>query len=228
LAKGQLSLGAAAGVSDNFLNSNIANQPYSLNKSKFGCLLGTRIDYWLSGKFGLEAGPELIQKNHSIERTDSFFGVVENYVNTYLQVPVGVNWNFGNKNIRGFVGIGGYLGYWLAGRINGRIPDILDANDSIYRNGQGSESIRLISYNEKYVFDAQRDNRLEIGWFGSVGINFLYSQKWNIFVETRYYQSLSDQQKSYMINQVPRYNQTYSLFAGCNFMLGHYNVKGRI
>jgi hypothetical protein len=228
LAKGQLSLGAAVGFSDNFLNSNIANQPYSLNKSKFGYLLGTRIDYWLSGKFGLEADPELIQKNHSIERTDSFFGVVENYVSTYLQVPVGVNWNFGNKNIRGFVGIGGYLGYWLAGKINGSIPDILDANDSIYRNGQGSESIKLITYNEKYVFDPQRDNRLEIGWFGSVGISYQYSQKWNIFVETRYYQSLSDQQKSYMVNRVPRYNQTYSLFAGCKFMLGHYNVKGRI
>jgi hypothetical protein len=224
-ANGQLSVGAAAGVSDNFLNSNIANQPYTLNRPKVGYSLGAKIENWLPGKFGLEADPEIIQKNHSMERTDSFYGIVENYRNTYLQVPVGVNWRFGKKKVFGFVGLGGYLGYWLAGRIKGRVPDILNANDSIYPNGQGSESIRLVSYDEKYVFDPKRDNRLEIGWFIGAGVNYRYRRKWIIFTETRYYQSLSDQQKSYMINQVPRYNQTYSLIAGCKFLLGHYGLK---
>jgi len=228
LAEGQLSIGLATGISDNLLNSNISNQPYTLNKSRVGYSLGARIDFWLPGKFGLETDPGLIQKNHSIGRTDSFSGVVENYIDSYLQLPVGVNWNFGKKRILGFVSLGGYFGYWLAGRIKGRIPDILNATESIYPNGQGSESIRLVSYNEKYVFDSQRDNRIEIGWFVGAGINYRYRKKWIIFVETRYYQSLSDQQKSYMINQVPCYNHTCSLFAGCKFILGHYDGKGRI
>lgn len=226
LASGQLSLGTLAGISDNFLNSNISNQPYTLNRSKVGYSFGAKMDYWLPGKFGLEANLEVIQKNHSTERTDSFYGIVENYINTYLQVPVGVNWRFGKKKVCGFVGMGGYLGYWLAGRTKGRIPDILNANDSIYPNGQGSELIRLVNYDEKYVFDPIRDNRFEIGWFVDAGINYRYRRKWIIFAETRYYQSLSDQQKLYMINQVPRYNQTYSLFAGCKFILGHYGLKG--
>jgi len=46
-----------------------------------------------------------------------------------------------------------------------------------------------------------------------------------VFVEGREIQSLTDQQKNYMINQIPRYNQTFGLTLGCLISLKRVTAK---
>jgi len=76
------------------------------------------------------------------------------------------------------------------------------------------------SYNEKYTFDTRRDNRIEAGWLAGAGVSYLFANKYNVFAEGRYMQAITDQQKNYMINQVPRYNQTYAVNIGCMMRIG--------
>jgi hypothetical protein len=47
-----------------------------------------------------------------------------------------------------------------------------------------------------------------------IGVSYQLSTRYNLFIEGREIQALTDQQKNYMINQIPRYNQTFALTFG--------------
>lgn len=75
-----------------------------------------------------------------------------------------------------------------------------------------------IAYNESHTFDERKDRRLELGWLTGLGISYQLA-RYTLFIEGRYSQSFLDQQKNYMLNQIPRYNQTYMAQIGCLFLL---------
>lgn len=58
---------------------------------------------------------------------------------------------------------------------------------------------------------------MEFGLLAGTGVEYWLQQKYRFFIEARYYYGLSDQQKNYMINQIPRYNDTYVIEASCMF-----------
>ena len=71
-----------------------------------------------------------------------------------------------------------------------------------------------MNYNEKYSFSTVKDNRLEFGWVAGIGASYETENGYRFFIEGRYQYSFTDQQKNYMINQVPRYNDTYGIHLG--------------
>jgi hypothetical protein len=88
--------------------------------------------------------------------------------------------------------------------------------DTVYHNSNPKtlfEENKPYNYNQPYEFNSTRDNRFEFGWLLGIGVSY-DAKMYKLFIEGRLTQSMTDQQKKYMINQVPRYNQTYILSVG--------------
>lgn len=211
----QISIGMQLGATDNYLNTSINNLPSTVIKSHLGYKIGIPILYKISSTILIEGCPSLIQKNYSINRTDSLEGIVTQYNNTYTQLGVICHFVYG-RQLQVFGGAGYYVAYWLTGTLKGKVPDIF----SVSTNGTTqNENFRLASFNEKYSFNPQRDNRFEMGWLATCGLEYHCIDPYTLFLKCSYSQSLTDQQKSYMINQIPQYNQTFSFSVGVLYSL---------
>ena len=66
---------------------------------------------------------------------------------------------------------------------------------------------------------------MEFGWIAVIGISYETNNGNRIFIEGRRTYSFTDQQKKYMINQTPRYNDTYGINVG--FLMSLDNLSGR-
>jgi opacity protein-like surface antigen len=203
-SKAQTSFGLEAGVSESYLSTNISNRAASSIGYDIGYTINVPVQFKIKQSFYIETLLGITQKNYSINRTDSFAGITQSFVNTYLQLPVMAKYIHG-KQFQWFVDAGGYLSYWLSGRQEGTIPNIF---------GQSSGFIGLASYNDKYQFNSETDNRLEFGWVAGAGVQYHVNNKYMLTASCRYYQSLTDQQKKYEINEIPQYNQTFTFSIG--------------
>jgi opacity protein-like surface antigen len=204
--RAQVNLGLQAGVSLNSLHTNIADRPHTSIHSREGYTAGLLFQYALPHGVFVEASPGLVQKNYSIDRTDSFAGVYQSSTNTYIQLPVMLYYAYGGR-FKALAGLGVAGSYWLAGSVKGTTPDIFSATGVTGPNGT-TEDILLRSYAEKYTFDARRDQRWEFGWLAGAGVQYSFYHSYTVLLRCLYYQSLTDQQKHYMTHQVPQYNRT--------------------
>ena len=75
------------------------------------------------------------------------------------------------------------------------------------------------SYNQKYVFNSSKDNRLEFGLTGGAGISYELFQTYTFYLEGRYLRAMTDQQKHYETNQAPRYNDNFGVSLGCTIQV---------
>ncbi len=153
---------------------------------------------------GLRAEVEASEINYRFYRTGYFTST--NYIthNTYLKLPVMTQFRFGGEKVHGFLNAGVYAGCWLAGRQKGTITDP--------RNG------RVITINEPYVFNKEKDQRADFGLAGGVGIEYLPAEHWAIHIEGRCYYSFISQTKPYMIVRDNRYNTTLTIQAGVSYI----------
>lgn len=213
-AAAQLSVGVEGGYNKNYLVTNNANRAFTNYLPLSGFTVGIPIQYKISNWFSIATDPTFIGKNYSQQRSAFFIGVYQENYNNYVQLPLMGHFMFGGKKLQGFLNVGVYAGYWLSSRVKGVMPNILD----ITNNDTASNSIydyqNPHNYNEKYTFDNRKDNRIEAGWTGGLGVAYDLNYRYQIFTEARLLYDFTDQQKNYMINQVPRYNTIYSINAG--------------
>jgi hypothetical protein len=203
--KAQTSVGLEAGISNNYLNTNISDRVSTVIDYSIGYTVNIPLQYKVKQWLYIEAIPGITQKNYSIDRTDSFAGIYEKFTNSYLQIPLAVKLVYG-KRLQAIGDLGIYGGYWLSSRVSGRIPNVFGEDSS--------GNLQEDNYNEKYQFDSQKDNRFEFGWVAGIGVQYHINQKYMLIGSCRYYQSLTDHQKTYMINQVPGYNQAFTFVLG--------------
>jgi hypothetical protein len=209
-------IGLEIGYTKNYLITNISSLPFTVLKPQDGYLVGLRVEYNLNKWLSICSNPNWSQKNYEIERTDFFAGVYEKFTNSYIQLPVFGHFSFGESRVKGFLNMGGYAAYWKSAWVKGSEGNILNPVDTVYFNSNPKtffEENKPYNYNQQYEFNSTRDNRFELGWLLGIGVSY-DAKKFKLFIEGRLTQSMSDQQKKYMINQVPRYNQTYSLSMG--------------
>ena len=226
-AKSQLYVGLEGGGSKNYLNTNVSNLVSTEYNTSYGFTIGIPVLYKVNDWLAFQADPTYMQKNYQLARTDFFQGVYQDNTNNYIQLPVMAHLSFGGQQLKGFLNLGGYGGYWLSVHIKGTMPNILDepAYTNTVNNGQANnvfDEYNPYSYNEKYQFDNTKDNRIELGLLAGVGMSYEMNNKYLFFAEARYYQSMSDQQKNYQLNLVPRYNETVAISFGCL-----YNLNGK-
>ena len=218
--KAQNFLGFSGGITTNLLNTNIENRASSSIKKSIGYTTNFQYEFRVNSKIGIKSGISLIQKNYTITRTDSFSAIFEKHINTYLQVPILLSFSpVSRKKISFSIQAGIYLGYWGWGKITGKIPNIFSATATTNPLGNTTETFHLSSYIEKYPFDNQRDNRFELGLECGAEIAYNIKKSNSFFWAYNFFESLTDQQKLYMINQVPKYNRSDVFTFGYKFRL---------
>lgn len=222
-ARAQFYLGLEAGTAQNQLITNYADQSFTQYKKGSGLSIGLPVSYKVADWFSVMATPSFTQKNYSIERTGYFTGVYQNYSNSYIQLPLMGQFSFGTEQIRGYVSLGIYAAYWASGNVKGAQLNPLNPVDTAYYSSTPtsiSGEINLSNYNEKYAFNTVKDNRLEIGWVTGLGVSYETEGGYRFYLEGKRNYSFTDQQKNYMTNQVPRYNDTYIFSVGCMIDMG--------
>ena len=209
----QTSIGFQLGSTNNKIATNISNRTSTSTVTSWGYSAGIAACYQLNKYFFAQVTPMLLQKNYSINRTGPLTGVYTRYNNSYLQLPVSIGVTHG-KRLQWYAGAGLYIAYWLSSGLKGKVPDIF----SVTNNGQQTENFQLTAFNKQHIFSSTTDNRVESGWLTNGGVRFRLTKKYIAFANCSYYQALTSQQKQYMINQVPQYNQTLNVAAGVYYL----------
>ena len=222
----QFAVGIQAGADKNYLITNNASQAFTNYNSQMGIAVGIPVKYRINEWLGIQSGVEYIQKNFQINRTGFFQGIYQKNSNAYIQLPVMGNFSFGGDQLRGFVNLGVYAAYWASSRLKGTEANLLNTNDTAFYtvnpiNALGENN--GYNYNEKYQFNSTKDNRMEFGWIAGAGVSYQMNEQFQLFIEGRHTSSFTDQQKNYQVNQIPRYNDTYSISIGCFFILPNYD-----
>jgi len=208
----QFKVGLLTGITSNTLDTSTKNRPFGKYESRSGFTAAIPLQYHFNDWFALGADLSYIEKNYSWSRTGFYEGIGQTTTNSYIQLPLMTRFSFGGERLRGFTNLGGYVGYWINSNIQGVALDMMNNSNPEYE------------YNEKYTFDKRRDNRVELGLLASIGIEYIWN-RYSFFLEARYYHGMTDLQKNYMINQIPRYNKTVAVQVGCMFDLFHFSQK---
>ena len=214
----QLSVGVQGGYTKNYLYTNAGYRVFTKYEPTTGFSVGIPVRYAINKWLAFQVEPQFIQKNYQISRTGFYEGIYQATTNQYLQLPVMAHVSFGGAKLKGFLNLGGYAGYWATSINKGVTPNIDNQSEGTEIPNHLLDIWPAQHFNESYVFDNRKDRRFEFGWLSGIGLSYQIN-RYNFFVEGRYYQSLSDQQKDYMINQIPRFNDTYLLQIGCFFQL---------
>ena len=203
---GKFEIGLSAGGTLNILHTKTIRS-LSKYEHKAGFSVSVPMQYlvmnWLSVRLDLSC----LQKNYAWSH-DEF--AAQTTQNTYIQLPVLLHFSLGKNRFKFFANAGGFGGYLVNRKVNGIILNIYDP-------------LNNYQYNEKSEFDKRRDQRFEFGLLAGLGLEYFLKNQYRIFVEARYFYGCTDLQKDYMMNQMPRYNDTFLFQTGCLFNLS--NIK---
>jgi len=213
----QLFVGVEGGPNMNYLTTSNASEPFTDYQGMKGWNIGIPVGYEFFDWLTVLAAPTYIKKNYDIVRTGFFSGVYQKNYNTYLQLPLTLRFSFGGEQLRGFLDLGGYAAYWQSGRIKGVEANILNEVDTAYQTVNPTSILGEdygYSYNEKYTFNSTKDQRLEFGLVGGLGVSYELLNTYTFYLEGRYYRAMTNQQKNYETNESPRYNDNFGVVLG--------------
>ena len=219
--KAQLYLGIEAGGNKNYLVTSNQAQAFTNYDPKGGFSFGVPLLYQYNDWFALQSGLSYTQKNYQITRTGYFQGIYQKNTNSYLELPILAHFSFGDEQLKGFINLGGYAAYWMSDHLKGVETNVLNTVDSSSASNTLSTNTGSYgySYSEPYQFSTLKDKRLELGWIAGAGISYETISGHRFLIEGRYTSSVTDQQKNYQLNQIPRYNSTWGISIGCLFRL---------
>jgi hypothetical protein len=209
--KGSFTAGLYSGYTYNSIFSSVGYRSFTEYGNGHGYVVGIPAGYSITDWFTVYIEPSIIAKSYMLLRTGYVAGTEQNWRNTYFQMPLVAQFSFGGKNIRGFVSLGGYAGGWTNSHTWGWYRE-----STSFVSEYGKEYFYYFRENVK--FDKERDNRFDGGLLIGLGLKYDFTG-WGIFAEARYYCSLSDMQKNYMYEQVPRYNDTYVFTIGTTYRI---------
>jgi hypothetical protein len=209
-------VGAAAGYTLNTLwMGGGESQEYNMNYHSAGGFsvsvpMRLQIFKWLA--FQLECS--YIQKNYKWTRDNTqpqyedFSQSYDNITNSFLDFPMMVNLAVGWPTIglSVFANIGGYVGYWLTSRRQGRQVSLLPQS---YYTSDNPASYGVDG--NKDFSDA--DNRLDGGLLFGAGLRWDI-KAFSITAEARYYYGLTDLQARYSPGFIPNVNNTWQFQIG--------------
>ncbi len=177
---------------------------FSLNGA-FGLNSGISGQYSFNKWLGVRADLIFAQRNYKLSRTD-LSEIKYNYLNNYLLLPVMASFSFGGDNfpLRGFANLGYYGGLWLTSHRFG--------------TEYNSMSEKTYEFAGPVAFNQEKDNRLDTGLVGGVGMELRCNKHLGVQIEARCYYSLTSQVKDYMKVKDYRYDTTIGLQAGVYYI----------
>jgi hypothetical protein len=209
-------IGLEGGYAYNTLYSSTGYRAFTEYKDGDGFTIGLPVRYQFFDWFALQTAFQYIQKNHALVRTGLNDAIHSEWTNSFVEVPLVANFSFGSKNLRGFLNTGGYIGFWADSHIKGAALNVSE-------NAYDLEKIHYESYDEQAPWDDRRDNRFEAGLLAGIGVQYAISAC-TFYAEGRFNYGLTDLQKDYMLQKVPRINDTITIQAGVLFNSAIFSV----
>ena len=198
----QWRVGVTAGADYNTLSMDLQYMSDFRLEGRWGVTLGVTGQYDLTDWFGVRADLNWTQKNYRLHRME-YSEVDYKYRNNYLQLPVMASFGFGGRKLRGFCNLGGYAGYWL--------------NSSRWGTDANSFTVREYEFSEEVTLDSDRDQRLDCGLVGGVGVEYRLCKHVALQGELRYYYSFLSTRKQYQLVKDYRYNGTTAIQLGASY-----------
>jgi hypothetical protein len=210
----QKTIDVFGGITNNYLQTNYPERPFTQVISKSGFNMGATIQHELNRYAEIGSGMIALQKNYTIRRTGDYEGAYESFIRTYIQVPVFIRLKKEFKKIAVNLDAGPYGAWWISGKLKGNLPDIF----ATANNGNG-ETIPLRPYSETYGFSSEKDRRFEWGGLIATGASYRITKGCSVLINLAYYHALTGDQKNYSINLAQNYNRTISICVGTKFSL---------
>lgn len=208
-AQAQWRVGLTVGYSSNHYDIDTQYAYDWRYSDKGGFVVGIPVQYDFNYWFALRAEPTFIQKGFKRERTHTYSGVYTDERDNYLQLPLLARFSFGGTRLRGFVSVGGYMGYWIYSHWKGYdIP----VDYELYEG-----YVYTAPFDERRQFNSTRDNRFEAGLAGGLGISYALTPRIAVEAEWRLYYGLTSTRKDYMRTRYPQYNTTMAFQAGVSY-----------
>ncbi len=200
VAQAQWRIGVSGGADYNWYSVNTQYQTDYHYDGSWGWSAAVFTQYNFLDWVGLRAELEATEHNYRFYRTGYFRGT--NYIThcTYLQLPVMTQFSFGGTKVRGFVSLGVYAGYWVAGMDKGTLCDPF--------------TMQTVDINAPYAFQAEKDQRWDFGLAGGLGLEYRFLEHWALHLEGRCYYSFISRVKPYMRVKDNRYNTTVGINLG--------------
>ncbi len=210
-------VGASADYVYNIIETNTGYRENTYYDNGHGFAISLPVAYQFTDWLGLESGLRYVQKNytwrHSLYmQTAAAYTDIEQYQNHFIEIPMTVNFIFGNELVQSMFSVGGYVGLWGASRRNGRMR-----NGEILENGVTNPTFD--AFDEMVQFNPTRDNRFEAGLLARTGLLFIIDPV-VLYLRGSFSLGLTDLSNSYQKDQVSRYNNTLSVEAGILVKLG--------
>jgi len=219
--KGQSYVYVSMGLNQNVLKTNISNMDAINSEYVAGFQAGVGYFCEINGWLGYEGQLSYMNKSNRILRNSFFTGIYREIKSNYLQIPVFLRLKVNvNRKTQGYVGFGGFAGYWLNGRLEASYPNVLAPKnfneEVVYENIY--QIVSRHNIREPYRF-SDMDNRTEYGTVVGGGIVYHLNDKYGLLCHFRSYASLSDLQKRYQMDQMKKTNSTISMSAGFTIKL---------
>ena len=209
----QWSIGAGGGFALNFYNYDPQYMVGLDFKAHSGFTADIPVRYQITDRLSLSSGIAMQQKGYVLygsylpqgsETPDQFYTNLRRH-DTYLVLPLMVECNFGEGRWKGYVGAGGYAGWWWRSRY---------AYKKIGSLSSGSYHQTQRDYKE---FNKDVDRRWEFGVVGGGGVRYELSEVVSIYSAAHVFFALTPQQKDYQIMHFPSRNTTISVQFGFMF-----------
>lgn len=200
-AHAQWRVGATAGADYNIFSMDKQYQSDWNLEKRWGATMGITGQYDVYDWLGVRADLNWTQKNY--RRYRSRIPIDHKYYNDYLLLPVMASLSVGGEQLRGFVNLGVYGGYWLSSHREG--TELSTFTSKYYK------------FSEKVEFNDERDQRWDLGFVGGAGVEYRFANRWAAQAEVRCYYSTTSIQKQYMRVKDYRYNSTIAFQAGVSY-----------
>ena len=161
----------------------------------FGLNGGVTGQYNFNDWFGLRVDASYMGRNWIMYRGGVLQGLVEQWKNNYLMMPVMANFSLGGERVRGYANFGLYGGYWLNSKISGNELELL--NETYHYE------------NLPYEFNKISDNRFDMGYVYGIGIQWRIGKHIELHDDVMCFYSVCSTKKDYQAYfDNPRYNTT--------------------
>jgi hypothetical protein len=202
-------IGLSGGYASNALHTSTAGRALTEYENGHGFEFAIPARYQVSPWFAVQAELQYIQRNYTWRRTGQYDRVSSTVTNSFIDLPLLMNFSLGGEKLRIFANAGGYMGVWIDSRRKG--AQIENTQDPF-----NSGTVFYHDYDERVEFDERRDARFEAGLLAGLGLQYAF-KPFTLFLEGRYYYGLTDLQQDYGYNMVPRMNNTFALTMGVLF-----------
>ncbi|MBI1286011.1 MAG: outer membrane beta-barrel protein [Flavobacteriales bacterium] len=169
----QLYVGVKGGATLNSFSGKAATG--TDKKMAFGYGFGALVNIGFNRTFSLQPEVDFIRKGGKTvsKNTSDYTQVAANY----LEVPILAKAQFGGEKFKGFVVLGPYAGYWIGGKTKS--------------STLGTESNESIKFDNDISDDGYRQNRIDFGLDGGVGMQYAFGRSM-LILDARYGFGLSD------------------------------------